>query len=136
MISSFLSYRKLILGQPEKVLYLLMSGPTQRPKAKPFKPAESVTPGRMALTAVNQPQSESPAGAEEKRSTEMAVTAGSTVGQLKQLLTLPSARTSDGVSELRDQLIGNPKSLLVKEMLPVSESVPEDGMRDEKSKSE
>lgn len=133
----FLSYRHLILGQPAKVLYLLTSPPTQRPKEMDLKLVESVTSKSVTRATVDQPESEPmlPAGDWEKSSTEIDVIAGSSGGQLKQLFALPSSCTSDGVSDLCDVSVGNSESLEVKEQLPVSGTVPEDETRDQKSKS-
>nr|XP_046242206.1 zinc finger protein 280C isoform X2 [Scatophagus argus] len=130
----------LVLGQPAKVLYFLMSAPAQRPKEMDFKQAESVTPQSVTVATVNQAEAEqmSPAGDQEKNFKEERATAGSSEGQLKQSL-LPASSTSctsDGVLDLCDESVGDSESLEAREQLPVSGLIPEDEMREHQTNSD
>ncbi|XP_041789840.1 zinc finger protein 280C-like isoform X2 [Chelmon rostratus] len=114
----------LLFGQPAKVAYVLTSTPAQRPKETDLKLVESVASQSVYLTAVDKPESVPmlPAGGQEKASTEICVTAGSSEGQLKQPLLpiLSSSCSSDGVSDLRDESVCNSESLEAREQLPLS----------------
>ncbi|XP_051234945.1 zinc finger protein 280C isoform X1 [Dicentrarchus labrax] len=127
---------QLILEQPSKVLYFLTTAPTQRPKETDLKVTECVTSQRITPANVDQPELEPmlPAGDQEKGSTETRVISGSSQGESKP--TSSSSCTSDGGLDLCDESVGNSESLEVKEMLPVSEIVPEDETREQQTKSE
>ncbi|XP_070684146.1 zinc finger protein 280C isoform X2 [Pempheris klunzingeri] len=119
----------LISGQPAKVLYFLTSSSAQRPKDKDSKLAESVTPGSASLASPDPPESEPilPAGDQEKVSSEISGTEGSSEGQLKKPLPLASSSscTSDGALDLCDESANNSESLEITEQFPVSGVVSE-----------
>ncbi|XP_034728322.1 zinc finger protein 280C isoform X2 [Etheostoma cragini] len=113
----------LILGQPAKVLYVLNSAPSQRPKEMDLKPVESVT-----LATVDQLHSQPMllAGDQEKGSTETSFVEGSSEGHLKQssLPPLSSRCTSDRFrdSDLCEESVGNSESPEFIEPLPEHET--------------
>uniref|UniRef100_A0A8D0A7G6 Zinc finger protein 280D n=1 Tax=Sander lucioperca TaxID=283035 RepID=A0A8D0A7G6_SANLU len=116
----------LVLGQPTKVVYVLTSAPSQRPKEMDLKPIESVTSESVTLTTVDQLQPEPmlPAGDQEKGSTETSFVEGSSEGHLKQssLPALSSCFTSDGDLDLCEESVGNSESQDVREQLPEHET--------------
>ncbi|XP_028436746.1 zinc finger protein 280C isoform X3 [Perca flavescens] len=116
----------LVLGQPAKVLYVLTSAPSQRPKEMDLKPIESVTSESVTLATVDQLQPEPmlPAGDQEKGSTETSFVEGSSEGHLKQssLPALSSCCTSDGDLDLCEESVGNSESQDVREQLPEHET--------------
>ncbi len=129
------------MRQPAKVLYLLTSAPAQRPKETDLKLVESVTSGSGNPATADQPEPEpmSPAGDEEKGSSETSVIDGSSEGLSKQSLPPASSSScaSDGVLDLCGESVGSSESLEVREQLPVSDSVPErDETGEQGSKSE
>lgn len=136
----FLSCRRLLLGQPAKVVYLLTSAPAQRPKEMDLKLVESVTPGSITPATVDQPESEPmlPAADREKGPTEISAIEGSSEGQLKQssLPALSPSCRSDEVLDRCDESVGNSKILEVREQLPVSGIVPEHETGEHQTKSE
>ena len=107
--------RHLLMGQPAKVMYILTSAAVQRPKAVDLKPVESVTPGRVPLATVDQPEPEPvlPAGDQDKGTAETSATEGSSEEQ-SSLPALSSSCTSEAVSDLCDQSAGNSESLDVR----------------------
>ncbi|XP_078105409.1 zinc finger protein 280C isoform X1 [Sander vitreus] len=116
----------LVLGQPAKVVYVLTSAPSQRPKEMDLKPIESVTSESVTLATVDQLQPEPmlPADDQEKGSTETSFVEGSSEGHLKQssLPALSSCFTSDGDLDLCEESVGNSESQDVIEQLPEHET--------------
>ncbi|XP_032369979.1 zinc finger protein 280C isoform X2 [Etheostoma spectabile] len=116
----------LILGQPAKVLYVLNSAPSQRPKEMDLKPDESVTSESVTLATVDQLQSQPMllAGDQEKGSTETSFVEGSSEGHLKQssLPPLSSSCTSDRDLDLCEESVGNSESQDFIEPLPEHET--------------
>nr|XP_020481625.1 zinc finger protein 280D isoform X1 [Labrus bergylta] len=114
-----------ILGQPMKVLYLMSTTSSQKPKETDLKLVESVKSGSVTATESDKPESEPmlPAGDPEKGSTEMIVIEGSSEGQLEQpsLPDVPSSSASEEVLALCEKSVDNSESIEVREQLPVSE---------------
>lgn len=127
----FLSCRHLILAQPAKVMYLLTSAPAQRPKETDLKLVECVTSQSVSVATVVKLGSESTVRAadQEKLSAE---------GESKQSLlpTLSSSCTSDGISDLCDESVGNSESPDVREQLPISGIVSEPETKEQETISE